>query len=243
MITLRRDTERRHVQRGKQDIRLTFYPNERPGPPTGGFGILAGFAEMRLPPGGVFAYSPGEEAEIVTYAYKGALAQESSAGSSGVVQAGEFQRLTTGRGIRPKETNPSRTNWSHIFRIYLHPSEPGLDCVQDHRRFAAAQRHNTLRVVASPDGRMGSLRILQDAVISSSVLDPGRHLVDELLPGRSAWLHVIHGEVTLQDLDLTQGDGVGVASEPSVSLTAQESSEILLVDLGPAPNRPREGGP
>ena len=237
MITLRRNTERRHVQRGKQDIRLTFYDNERPGPPTDGFGLLAALNEMQLPPGAVLAHSPREEAEIVSYAYRGALAQEDSTGSSGVVQAGEFQRSAIGPGIRHKETNPSRTDWTHVFRISLHPSEVGLDCVHDHKRFAAAQRHNTLRVVASPDRRMGSLRILQDALIYSSVLDPGRHLVDELLPGRSAWLHVIHGEVTLQDLNLTQGDGVGVTSEPSVSMTSQENSEILLIDLGPAPSR------
>jgi redox-sensitive bicupin YhaK (pirin superfamily) len=243
MITLRRNTERRHLQRGQQDIRLTFYHNERQGPPTDGFGLLAAFSEMRLPPGGVFACSPREEAEIVSYAYRGALAQEDSTGSSGVVCAGEFQRFIMGRGIRHKETNPSRTDWSHVFRISLHPSEAGLDCVHDHKRFAAAQRHNTLCVVASPDGRMGSLRILQDALIYSSVLDPGRHLVDELLPGRSAWLHVIHGEVTLQDMHLSQGDGVGLTSEPSVSLTSQEDSEILLVDLGPVPNVPGDGRP
>lgn len=242
MITLRRNTERRHVQRGQHDIRLTFYQPERPGPPTDGFGLLAAFNEMRLPPGGVFAHSPREEAELVTYLHKGALAREDSTGSSGVIRAGEFQRSIIGRGIRHKETNPSRTDWTHVFTISLHPSEVGLDCAYDHKRFAAAQRHNTLRVVASPDGRMGSLRILQDALIYSSVLDPGRHLVDELLPGRSAWLHVIHGEVTLRDLYLTKGDGVGLTSEPSVSITAQENSEILLVDLGPAPV-PRKGDP
>ena len=236
MLTLRRNTERRNVQRGKQDIRLTFYDSERPGPSTDSFGILAAFNEMRLPPGGVLAHFPREEAEIVSYAYRGALAQEDSTGSSGVVHAGEFQRSITGRGIRHRETNPSRTDWTHVFRISLHPSEVGLDCVHDHKRFAAAQRHNTLRVVASPDGRMGSLRILQDALIYSSVLDPGRHVVDELLPGRSAWLHVIHGEVTLQDLNLAQGDGVGVTGEASVSMTSQDNSEILLIDLGPAPS-------
>ena len=88
----------------------------------------------------------------------------------------------------------------------------------------------------SPDRRKGSLRILQDALVFSSVLDPGHHLIHELLPERSAWLHVICGEATLQDFILTQGDGVGVTIEPSVSLTAQEKTEILLVDSGPAPS-------
>jgi hypothetical protein len=242
MITLRRNAERWSVQRGDQDIRLTFYPNERAGPPTDGFGLLAAFDEIRVPPGGLFAHRPGEGAEIVTYAYRGSFAQADSTGNSGVVHAGEFQRLIVGRGVRHKETNPSLTDWAHVFRISLHPSEVGLSGVHEQERFAAAQRHNTLRVVASPDGRMGSLRIRQDALVYSSVIDPGRHLVDELLPGRSAWLHVVYGEVTLQDMVLSQGDGVGVTNEASVSLTAQESSELLVVDLGPAPNRPGSGG-
>lgn len=232
MITLRRNTERRHVQRGKHDTWLTFDPQESAGQPADDFGLLATFNEIRLPPGGVSAPHPGEEAETVTYVYQGALAQEGSTGSSGVVHAGEFQRMINGRGNHHKETNASRTDWAHIFRISLRPSEVGLGCAHEQKRFAAAQRHNLLCVVASPDGRKGSLRILQDALIYASVLDPGHHLIHELLPARSAWLHVIYGEATLQGIILTQGDGVGVTIEPSVSLTAQENTEILLVDLG-----------
>jgi redox-sensitive bicupin YhaK (pirin superfamily) len=89
-----------------------------------------------------------------------------------------------------------------------------------------------LCIVASPDGRQGSLRIHRDALVCSSVLDPGHHLIHELLPGRTAWLHVICGEATFHDTILNPGDGVGVTIERSVSLTARESTEILLVDLG-----------
>jgi redox-sensitive bicupin YhaK (pirin superfamily) len=234
MITLRRTTERRHHdQRGKHDIWLTFYPQDHPGPLADGFGVLTIFNEMRLPPGGGTAHGLRDEAEIVTYVHKGALAQENSTGSSGVICAAEFQRMTTGRGIRHKETNASRTDWTHIFRISLRPSEFGLDCAHEQQRFTTAQRHNLLCVVASPDGRKGSLRIHQDALIYSSILDPGHHLVHELLTGRSAWLHIVYGEARLNDIVLTQGDGVGVTSEPSVSLTGKENTEILLVDLIP----------
>jgi redox-sensitive bicupin YhaK (pirin superfamily) len=237
MITLRRAKERHRDQLRKQEVWLTFGPRDRADPLAGGFGSLESLSENRLPPGGVSAAHPCQEAEIVTYMHRGALAQEDSKGSSGVVHAGEFQRMTIGRGIRYKETNASRTDWAHIFRISLRPSEVGLDGAHEQRRFAAAQRHNVLCVVASPDGRKGSLRVLQDALICSSVLDPGHHLVHELLPGRSAWLHVICGEATFHDIILAQGDGVGVTIERSVSLTAQENTEILLVDLGE--RRPR----
>jgi len=236
MITLCRDTERRHVQNGKQDTWLTFFPQDRPGPLADGFGFLAIFNEMRLPPDGGTAPYPRDEAEIITYVHKGALAQEDSTGRSGVIHAGEFQRMTTGRGIRHKERNASRTDWAHIFRIALHPSEVGLDCAYEQKRFTAAQRRNVLCVVAARDGRKGSLRIHQDVLIYSSILDPGHHLFHELLLGRSAWLHVLYGEATLNEIVLTQGDGVGVTIEPSVSLIVQEKTEILLVDLGVAAN-------
>jgi len=242
MITPRKNTERRHIKRGKHDSWETFYPRMPPHSPTDAFGILTAFNEIRLPPGGVSAPHPREEAEIVTYAYKGALAQEDSIGNSGVVHAGEFQRMIIDGGIRHKETNPSLTDWTHVFRIYLHPSEVGLDCVHEQKRFSGAQRHNVLCVVASPDGRKGSLRILQDALIYSSIVDPGHHLIHELSPGRRAWLHVVEGEATMQDIILTQGDGVGVTLEPSVSVTAQENTEMLLVDLGPTPSSLGEMG-
>jgi redox-sensitive bicupin YhaK (pirin superfamily) len=233
MITLRRDTERHHDGHRKREVWRSFNPQDQTDPLAGGFGALAIFDEMRLPPGAGTPPQPGDEAEVVTYVHKGALAHEDSTGSSGVIHAGEFQHMTTGRGIRHKETNPSRTDWAHVFRISLHPSEAGLDCAHEQKRFTAAQRRNVLCVVASPDGRKGSLRIHQDALAYSSILDPGHRLVHELLPGRSAWLHVICGEATLDDIVLTHGDGVGITIEPSVSLTVQEDTEILLVDLGP----------
>jgi quercetin 2,3-dioxygenase len=233
MITLRRAQDRHHDQRRRQQVWQTFFPRDRAGLQTGGFGILEGLSEHCLPPSAVSAVPPRQEAEILTYVFKGALAQEDSSGSSGVVHAGEFQRMTMGCGIRHKETNASRSDWAHIFRISLRPSQMGRECAHEQQRFAAAQRRNVLCVVASPDGRNGSLRILQDALICSSVLDAGQHIVHELLPGRSAWLHIICGAATLDDLVLTQNDGVGVTAERSVSFTAQENTELLLVDVGP----------
>jgi redox-sensitive bicupin YhaK (pirin superfamily) len=234
MKTLRRNTERRHVQRGKQDIWLTFYSKERAGAVTDDFGILVAFNELRLPPGAVSALDLATGAEIVTYVYRGAFAQEDSTGNSGVVHSGEFQHMIVGRGVRHKERNPSQIDDAHIFLISLRPSEIGLDSVHEQMRFPVAQRHNLLCVIASPDGRKKSLKILQDALIYSSILDPGHHLVHELLPGRCVWLHVISGEVSMQEIILTEGDGVGVTLDPSISVTAQENSEILLIDLGPS---------
>ena len=243
MITLRRDRERHHVRRRRQDVWLSFDPQDRTDLLTDGFGVLEDLNENRLPPGASVSTHPRQEAEIVTYVLEGALAQDESTGRSGVIHTSEFQLMTTGRHVRYGERNASQTSWAHVFRMSLHPSESGLDCTHEQKLFSVAERRGELCVVASPDGRRGSLRLHQDALIYSSILDPGQHLVHELPQGRIVWLHVVSGEATLDDLVLAAGDGVGVTAEPAVSFTAREETEILLVDLGEHPPKsPGNGG-
>jgi redox-sensitive bicupin YhaK (pirin superfamily) len=233
MITLRKDEQRHHVRRGDQDSWLTFSAQDRAHPLAAGFGELEVMNEDRLPPGAGAGVPPHRhhDAEIVTYVLEGALAYEDSTGGSGVIQTGEFQRMTTGRGIRHSEANASQTDWAHAFQMWLRPSEAGLEPGREQKRFSAAERRGVLCVIASPDGRKGSLRIHQDVLICSALLDSGQHLAHELSHGRSAWLHVVRGEVMLGDAVLSRGDGAGIASDRVVSLTAREEAEILLVDL------------
>jgi redox-sensitive bicupin YhaK (pirin superfamily) len=240
MITLRRATERLHEQNRKFETWLTFDPQERAGGFSNGWGNIVSLKECRLAPGAGVPRASSHDVEIVTYVCEGALAYENSLGSSGVVQAGEFKRVTTGRGLHRSQTNASRTDWAHFFQIHLLPSKLDLDPGHEQKRFTAAQRRGGLCIVASPDARRGSLHIHQDALIYSALLDPGKHLVRELSPGRSAWLHVVRGQVTLGDLVLGIGDGAGVTAERAVSLTAAEESDILLVDLG-EPAHPHRG--
>jgi redox-sensitive bicupin YhaK (pirin superfamily) len=242
MTAALRAKERRHERSRKQETWLTFDPGDRQDAPSATFGNAFGSIELlkefHLAPGAGLPRTLRHDAEILTYVYDGALAYENSLGSSGVVQAGEFQRVTAGRGLRYSQTNASRTYWAHFFQIGLHSSEADLDPGHEQKRFSAAERRAGLCVVASPDSRRGSLRFHQDALIFSALLDPGQHLVRELLQGRSAWLQVVQGDVALADLVLTTGDGAGVVAERAVSLTAREKSEILLIDVGePIPLR------
>jgi quercetin 2,3-dioxygenase len=110
-------------------------------------------------------------------------------------------------------------------------STPELELGREQKRFSAAERHGGLCVVASPDARAGSLRLGQDTSIYSALLDPGQHVVHALAPAHAAWLHVVQGEVTLEDFVLVTGDGAGVITERAVSLTARVDSEILLFDV------------
>jgi redox-sensitive bicupin YhaK (pirin superfamily) len=140
MITLRRAAERHYDRRHKQEVWLTFYPRDRADPRADHFGPLKSLSERRLPPGAIASQTPHHDAEIVTYVRAGALAYEDAPGRSGVIQAGEFQGTTAGRGIRRSEKNASRSNWAQVFQLLLAPSEPGLGSRRAMSRSASVRR-------------------------------------------------------------------------------------------------------
>jgi len=243
MITLYRAGQRRRIRRDHGEFWLTFFAQDRPGPLVDGYGAIELLNEGRLPPAAAVPLRPRYGVEVVTYVREGVLAQRDWVGRSGVIHAGEFQCRTVGRGVRLSETNASQTELAHVLQIWLRPAEAAREPGHEQRRFSTAERRGKLCIVASPDGQRGSLRVHQDILIYSALLDPGRHLIHELVPGRSAWLHLVQGEATLGDVVLTAGDGAGITADRAVSITAREESEILFLDLGDqrtksAPPRP-----
>jgi redox-sensitive bicupin YhaK (pirin superfamily) len=231
MITVRRGDERKHVRRRQREAWLTFAGQDQSTLVPSGFGPLTVFEEGRLPPRTSHRKPIREEAEIITYVREGTLAYEDSTGRSGLLSAGEFQRMTAGRGIRYGETNTSPTEWAHVFQLWLRSSVLRLEPGHEQKLFSMAERRGVLRVVASPDGKNGSLLIHQDARLFSTILDRGQHVVHELSGGRCAWLHIVQGTARCGLVTMGTGDGAGIEAEPSVSLTASEETEVLLLDL------------
>jgi len=238
---LRKASERQYSRRGKREVWLTFDARDPAAEVADRFGTLEAIEEDRLPPGAIVPRNAHRDGEIITYVREGALAFTDTTGRSGVIHAGEFQTRSNRRGVRHRESNASRTEWAHVFQICLRATEGPLEPAAEQKRFSAAERRGALCVIASPDARRASLRIHQDALMYSALLDRGQHVVHELVVGRSAWLHVVHGEATLGDLVLGTGDGVGVSAERAVSLTAREDTELFLLDLnGDTPAAPED---
>lgn len=233
MITLRRAQERHHERRQQREVWHTFSPGVGADALAEGFGALELLDEVRLPPGAAIPpHRAHQDVEIVTFVREGSLLREDAMGRSGVIHAGEFQCFAAGNALRHSEMNPSRTEWANAFQLWLYPAESGLEPTTEQKRFSASDRRGGLCAVASPDARGGSLRLRQDVVVYSALLDGGQHLVHELEGRRSAWLHVVQGELALDDLVLANGDGAGLIAERSVSITARGAAEILLLDLG-----------
>ncbi len=231
MITVRRAKDRRHVKRDDQDLWLTFDAEDPQDPFAHGFGALEILSETQLPPDAIVPLHPRDDAEIITYVAEGALSYENAINGAGVIEAGEFQRVTAGRKAGHSEASRPRTGGAHIFQLWLRPAESQLEPGHEKRRFSAAQRRGFLCLIASPDGRHGTLHVHQDAFLYAAAVDRGYHLVHELAPGRSAWLHIVRGSVDCGGVRLGGGDGAAITAVHTVSFTAQEETEILLLDL------------
>jgi redox-sensitive bicupin YhaK (pirin superfamily) len=182
-------------------------------------------------PGQGFGTHGHRDMEIVTYVLEGALAHEDSLGNGSVLRPGEFQRMTAGMGIRHSEFNPSETEPVHFYQIWIVPERRGLPPSYEQRAFPESERQGRLRLVASPDGRDGSLTVQQDVRVFLSSLGEYQLLTHQLEPGRHAWLQVLRGALNLNGLDLAAGDGVAVSEEPALVVRATKSSEVMLFDL------------
>jgi redox-sensitive bicupin YhaK (pirin superfamily) len=231
MIVKRPAGERGGGNHGWLDTRHTFSFSDYYDPRHMGFRVLRVINEDRVQPGQGFGMHGHRDMEIVTYVLEGELEHRDSLGNGEVLRPGEFQRMTAGTGIRHSEFNPSPTQPVHLYQIWLLPDRPGHQPSYEQKSFPAAERTGRLRLVASPDGRDGSLTIHQNAEVFLSSLDQGRPVTLALRPGRHAWLQVLRGGVQLNGLDLDAGDGAAVSDETALTLTAARPAEVMLFDL------------
>jgi quercetin 2,3-dioxygenase len=235
MTLLLRANARHHDHRPTQDVWLSFQPQETQNAFAGGFVSLESLNEVSLAPGAPVVLRQDREGELLTYVREGRLAFRDSDGRRGILQAGDYRRMTVNRTTSGNRANASRADWVHFFEIGLRPLQIASGLGGEQKRFSTAERRGMLRLVAATEGSQGPLRIQQDASIFSALLEAGQHVVHALVPGRSAWLHIVRGEATLGDIVMSTGDGAGIAGEPAVSFTARGPSEILLIDLGESP--------
>ena len=231
MMIKRPAAERRHAQHGWLDSHHTFSFADYYDPSHMGFQGLRVINDDRVAPGQGFGTHPHRDMEILSYVLEGALEHKDSMGTGSIIRPGDVQRMSAGSGVRHSEFNASKSEAVHFLQIWIMPSKNGITPSYEQKAFPSSEKQGRLRVVASPDGRDGSVTIHADAVVRAGVFDKGESSELALAPGRHAWVHVSTGNVRVNGLDLHEGDGAAVSLETVLRVEGIDHGEVLVFEL------------
>ena len=234
LITLRRAGERGHANHGWLDTYHTFSFSSYHDPRHMGFRALRVINEDRVAPGQGFPVHPHRDMEIISYVLSGGLQHRDSMDNGSIIRPGEVQRMSAGTGVTHSEFNASQQEAVHFLQIWLLPAQPGITPSYEQKPFPAQERRGRLRLVASSDGRDGSVTVHQDVRIYAGLLERGERARHALVPGRHAWVQVARGRVRLGSHQLEAGDGAAVSGTGPLDVEGVEGvepAELLVFDL------------
>ena len=196
-----------------------------------GFGNLRVINDDIIAPGTGFGTHGHQDMEIVTYVLEGALAHRDSLGTGAAILPGEVQRMSAGTGVRHSEFNHAPDANTHLLQIWILPSERGIAPGYEQKAFNEADKRGRLRLVASPDGRDGSVTLHADASISAGLFDGGESAELTLPAGRRSWIHLARGSLRVNGHQLQAGDALGLVDEPLLQIDQGQGAEVLVFDL------------
>ena len=231
MISLRKSKERGHFDHGWLNTYHTFSFDQYYDPRYMGFRNLRVINEDFVAGGRGFPTHGHSDMEIITYILEGALKHEDSMGNGSVIRPGDVQRMTAGTGVRHSEKNASDTERVHLLQIWILPNTVGLEPGYEQNAFTEDERRGQLRLIASEDGRDGSVQLNQDVSLFASILDADQEIERSMDPARFAWIQVARGAITVNGENAEQGDGLVIVGESNLRIKAEGNAEILLFDL------------
>jgi len=231
MITVRKSEDRGHANHGWLDSFHTFSFADYHDKKWMGFRDLRVINQDKVMPGEGFDTHGHRDMEIVTYVYEGALEHKDSMGTGSVLRVGDVQRMSAGTGVTHSEFNHSKDEELQLLQIWILPKKEGIKPGYEEKNFKAEVKKNNLKIIVSPDGKEGSLKMNQDASIYATLLDEGKALIYNIESGRGAWVQVVKGTIELNGQSLSSGDGAAIENEKTLNFLAKKSAEVLLFDL------------
>ena len=231
MLQVRKSEARGAANHGWLQSKHTFSFGHYHDPEHTGFGPLLVINEDRVAPGQGFGTHGHRDMEIISYVLDGALEHQDSMGTGSVLHYGDVQRMTAGNGVRHSEFNGSKTEPVHFLQIWIQPNVTGIPPSYEEKHFAPETKLGQLRLIASGDGRDGSVLIHQDAAIYASILIDGQALSHALAAGRTGYVHLIRGQLQVNGQQLTGGDALKISGEELIELTEAQDAEVLVFDL------------
>jgi len=233
MITLRKSADRGQADHGWLKSQHSFSFAEYHDPAHMGFGNLRVINEDRIAPGTGFGTHGHRDMEIVSYVLDGALAHRDNMGNGATIVPGDVQRMSAGRGVMHSEFNAARDATTHFLQIWILPSERGIDPGYEQKAFDTADKRGRLRLVASPDGRDGSVTLHADARLHAGLFDGPEQAELTLAPGRLGYVHLARGTIEVNGKALHAGDAALLRDEARLALSGGDGAEVLVFDLAP----------
>lgn len=231
MITKRSSADRGHADHGWLKSAHSFSFADYQDPNHVHFGPLRVINDDQIAPGSGFGKHGHRDMEIVTYVTSGTLAHEDSMGNVATISPGEVQRMSAGTGVLHSEFNWEKPAPTAFLQIWIVPDRTGIAPGYEQKNFPPEEKRGRLRLLVSPDGELGSLKIYQNARMYAGLFDGAETAELALAPGRLAYLHVVRGSISANGIGLLGGDALMFSAEPKVSLSAGMDAEVLLFDL------------
>jgi hypothetical protein len=231
MLTVRTSAQRGHADHGWLKSQHSFSFADYFDPAWMGWGNLRVINEDVIAPGMGFGMHGHRDMEIVTYVISGSLAHRDSMGNGTAIPPGDVQRMSAGRGVRHSEFNHAADAQTHLLQIWITPHTAGVEPGYEQKTFANADKQGRLRLVASPDGADGSVRLHADARIYATLLGGGQSASLSLAEGRKGWVQMVRGQLSVNGQNLTAGDAAALDGETQLTLAGAHNAEALVFDL------------
>ena len=231
MLQLRKSADRGYADHGWLKSFHTFSFADYHDPEHMGFGSLRVINEDRILPGTGFGTHGHRDMEIISYVLEGALAHQDNMGNASAIVPGDVQRMSAGKGVMHSEFNQAKDGVTHFLQIWIEPNVTGIKPSYEQKHFDAASKRGRLRLIASGDGRDGSVMIHQDADVYATLLDGAERASHKLAAGRKAYVHVARGKLTVNGKPLVAGDALKASGVTELVLEKSEQAEVILFDL------------
>ncbi|NHZ95464.1 pirin family protein [Massilia sp. CCM 8734] len=231
MLEIRQGAERGNANHGWLQSKHTFSFGHYHDPKHTGFGPLLVINEDKVAPSQGFGTHGHRDMEIISYVLEGALEHKDSMGTGSVLHYGDVQRMSAGSGVRHSEFNGSATEPVHFLQIWIQPNVTGIAPSYEEKHFAPESKIGQLRLIASSDGRQGSVLVHQDAAIYAGILNGGEVIEHTLAEGRTGYVHLIRGSLMINGVRLNGGDALKLTQESALRIENAEAAEVLVFDL------------
>ncbi|MBU3642067.1 pirin family protein [Polynucleobacter sp. Fuers-14] len=231
MINLRKSQDRGYADHGWLKSFHSFSFAGYHDPRFMGWGNLRVINEDRVAAGMGFGKHSHRNMEIISYVLSGELAHEDSMGNIKGIPPGDVQRMSAGSGVTHSEFNHAKDQTTHFLQIWIEPNVLEIEPSYEQKSIPEVEKDGKLRIIASPTGNDGAVKIYADAKIYAGLFNDSQTASLQLDPKRKAYAHLIRGTLMMNGHKLSRGDALMIEDESFLQIGNGVDAEVLIFDL------------